>query len=132
LGAGAGDNLTGIVLSLGGAGCGGYLKGAAVGGLGVGAPKVSGLLIGGLGVFGTDFTGIGIAGLLVRIDLNGTLRGAALSAFNYIRGDQRGVTLGLFNYTYKLHGVQIGLLNYVRDNPFLLRLMPLINFSFRD
>jgi len=131
LGAGVGGNFNGLGIGGIGMGCGGHLKGVAIGGIYVGAPKLTGLIIGGLGTYGKDITGAALALGAVIIE-DGTFKGGALSAFNFIKGEQRGVTLGIVNYAYRLHGIQIGLINYVRDNPFLLKIMPLINFNFRE
>jgi len=38
-----------------------------------------------------------------------------------------GLSIGLVNYTAELRGVQIGLLNYARNNPRWLRLLPFLN-----
>jgi hypothetical protein len=54
----------------------------------------------------------------------------AASVFNYIKGEQTGLSLGIVNYSWQLNGVQIGLINYVRDNPPLLKILPLINANF--
>ena len=49
----------------------------------------------------------------------GTLTGVSVSAVNYVDGTQRGLSIGLFNYAETLHGVQLGLLNYAGNNPFV-------------
>jgi hypothetical protein len=132
IGAGTGGNFSGLGFGLIGMGCGNHLQGIAIGGVGAGAPKVTGLAIGGVGAGGQEFTGAAIAIGTVRIENNGVFKGGALSAFNMIKGRQNGITFGIVNYTYELHGIQIGLINYVRDNPLLLKIMPLINFNFND
>jgi hypothetical protein len=132
VGAGTGDNFSGFGFGLVGMGCGDHLQGIAIGGIGAGAPKVTGLAIGGVGVGGKEFTGAAFAIGTVRIENNGVFKGGALSAFNQIKGRQNGITFGIVNYAYELHGIQIGLINYVRDNPLLLKMMPLINFNFSN
>jgi hypothetical protein len=132
IGAGAGGDFTGFGFGLIGVGAGGHLKGIAVGGVGAGAPEVTGLVIGGIGAGALDFTGAALALGFVKIDNNGMLKGGSVSAFNYIKGTQRGITLGIVNYAYELHGIQIGLINYVRDNPILFKIMPLVNFNLSD
>ena len=47
-----------------------------------------------------------------------------------MRGQQRGIAIGIFNYAHTVRGVQLGLLNYVRDNPKGLRLLPIFNTGF--
>ncbi|MEQ8425689.1 MAG: hypothetical protein RIA63_13320, partial [Cyclobacteriaceae bacterium] len=63
---------------------------------------------------------------------SGSMKGASVSAFNHVKGTQKGVTIGIFNYARKQRGFQIGLLNYVKDNPRGLRLLPIFNFHFKD
>ena len=58
------------------------------------------------------------------------LAGLAVSSYNDVRGVNRGVSIGIYNYTRSISGVQIGLLNYVRDNPDGLRLLPFFNADF--
>lgn len=62
----------------------------------------------------------------------GALNGLACAGvFNYVRERQTGVSFaGLLNVAGELHGVQIGLLNYARNNPPGLRLLPLANCHF--
>jgi hypothetical protein len=47
-----------------------------------------------------------------------------------IKGTQKGITIGVFNYARKQRGFQLGLLNYVKDNPKGLRLLPIFNTHF--
>jgi len=133
LGVGAGKNLTGINIGGLGAGAGENVSGITIGGLGVGSPSITGLTFGGLGIGATDIKGVSIAIGTIRIEdeeSEGSYSGLAASAFNYIKGKQTGVSIGIVNYAYKLNGFQIGLINYVRDNPDLLKILPLINFNF--
>lgn len=133
LGVGAGHNITGINIGGLGAGAGERVSGITIGGLGVGAPAIRGLTIGGLGIGATDIKGVTIAVGTIRIEdeeREGSYSGFAASAFNYIKGEQTGVSIGIVNYTYKLNGIQFGLINYVRDNPDFLKILPLINFNF--
>jgi len=115
LGAGAGGNMTGITFGGLGAGCGNTMKGIAIGGLGVGAPRINGFALA-LGY--------------VKVNDEGFLRGFSAGAFNQVKGKLTGVSLGIYNCTYELNGVQIGLINYVRDNPKYMRILPLINVNF--
>ena len=64
-------------------------------------------------------------------DEDGSLTGFSASLYNQIRGRQTGVSLGLVNYAYTLNGFQIGLINYVRDNPKYMRILPVLNAHFK-
>jgi hypothetical protein len=133
LGAGAGERVMGITIAGLGAGAGNSLTGLTVCGLAAGAPSVTGLTIAGLAVGGTKITGVSLAlgTIMVRLDKgDGAYTGLAVSAFNNIRGTQKGVSIGIVNYAYRLKGVQIGLLNFVRDNPKGRKVLPIINFNF--
>lgn len=57
--------------------------------------------------------------------------GLALASYNDIRGVNRGLSIAIYNYARSSPGIQVGLINYVRDNPDGLRLLPLFNHSFR-
>ncbi len=129
LGIGAGRDLTGIGIGGLGAGCGGKMQGLFVGGLGAGAPVVEGLILAGIGAGGNDVTGAVIALGTVRVEDGGRFTGFAFSTFNYIKGRQNGVSLGIVNYARSLKGLQIGILNYVADNPDPFKVLPLINFN---
>ena len=50
-------------------------------------------------------------------------------AVNAVRGYQRGLSIGLVNYAESLFGVQLGLVNIVRDNPSPFRVLPIINIG---
>lgn len=133
LGAGAGEQVMGITIAGLGAGAGKSLSGLTVCGLAAGAPQITGLTVAGLAVGGTRISGISLAlgTIMVRQDKgDGAYTGLAFSAFNHIRGTQTGVAIGIVNYAYRLKGLQIGLLNIVRDNPQGRRVLPIINFGF--
>jgi hypothetical protein len=146
LGIGAGKDVTGTTIGGPGAGAGGSMKGVNIGGVGVGAgerltgltlgglaagaPEVRGITIGGLAVGGNDVKGIQIAGGFIMINEGGRLAGLAASSFNYIRGAQTGLAVGIVNYAYSVKGLQIGLVNIVRDNPRGLKVLPVFNTSF--
>jgi hypothetical protein len=36
------------------------------------------------------------------------------------------------NYARRLHGVQVGLINYARNNPIGLRVLPLLNVNLTE
>ncbi len=48
---------------------------------------------------------------------------------NYIQGTQRGLTIGIVNYARSLHGVQVGVVNIVRNNPKGRRWLPIVNWN---
>ncbi len=146
LGAGAGENATGFQLGLIGVGAGETMTGVNVGGIGVGAgealsgltigaigagsQKIRGVTIAGIAAGGVDITGITAAIGMVKIENDGIHTGFNLSAFNFIKGTQVGFSIGIVNYAYTLKGIQIGLVNYVRDNPKYLKVLPIINANF--
>ena len=82
------------------------------------------------GIGGEDITGVAVAIGTVRIVNDGTFKGLAISAFNHIKGTQKGVAIGIVNYAYRLKGIQIGLINIVRDNPKGRKALPIININF--
>lgn len=121
-----GLNVAGVAI-----GAGDEVKGINMAGVAIGARKITGLSAA-LVVGGKYVNGVQIAPAYMHVVEAGTMKGLAVSAFNHIKGTQKGVTIGIFNYARKLKGFQFGLLNYVKDNPLLLRLMPIMNFSFKD
>jgi hypothetical protein len=64
----------------------------------------------------------------VRVRSDGSLTGLACSAFNQVCGGQRGLSVGVVNYARTLRGVQIGVINRVRDNPRWRRVLPIVNW----
>jgi len=130
LAAGAGQNMTGINLGGLAVGAGQELRGLSVAVLGVGAPTVKGVTLAGGVIGGMEITGLSVAIAHVRIENDGVLTGLTAAAFPYIKGLLKGISLGVFNYAYEVSGIQIGLLNYVADNPPGLKILPLFNTSF--
>ena len=133
LGIGAGQDITGIVIGGLGAGAGNSITGLAIGGLGAGSPKIDGVVLAGLGAGGQEITGATLAIGMIKVDDDmgeGKHTGFTLSAFNYIKGKQTGVSLGIFNYAHNIKGFQFGIINYVRDNPTWLKILPILNFNF--
>jgi len=127
----AGGNITGFTLALLGAGANGNITGITIGGLGAGnAKKIKGITIGGLDISAHNIIGVALSLTNVKVHDNGSLTGFSASAFNHIKGRQTGVSLGIFNFAYKLNGIQIGLVNYVRENPKYLRILPVVNANF--
>ena len=45
-------------------------------------------------------------------------------------GIAAGLAIGIVNYAFRVTGVQIGLINIVRDNPKYLKVLPIMNTSF--
>ena len=131
IGAGAGGDLTGITLAGIGAGSGGTVRGLAIAGIGVGAPRIRGIVIA-AAAGGLDVEGGILAPAYFKIEKGGTVRGITVSAVNHIKGEQHGLSLGVVNYAWEANGWQVGLVNYIRDNPPGLRLLPLINHRWRD
>lgn len=141
VGVGGGGDITGLSVALIGVGAGGRVTGITIGGIGVGAgtrlkglsigaavgsPRVEGIAIGGV-VGGEDVTAGVVAPGYFRIADNGRFKGVVASAFNHIEGEQVGLSIGVLNYTRRLRGVQLGVLNIVRENPVPFRVLPLIN-----
>lgn len=142
LGVAAGHHLGGITLAPLGAYAGGTVTGLTLtGGILRASYRVRGIQAAGLGsvtrhaqgltmspvVIATSGTGLIVAPAYSHGGRTGHLIGASVSAFNHIRGDQRGLTVGVLNIARRLHGVQIGLVNYAGNNPRFLRLLPGIN-----
>jgi len=130
LGLGAGKRLSGINLSGLAAGAGERMAGLTVCGLAAGAKEINGLTLGGLAVGGEILKGVHLAGGMVHVVKDGRLIGFAGSPFNYIRGSQTGLSIGIVNYAFRVKGIQLGLINIVRDNPRYLKVLPVFNTSF--
>jgi hypothetical protein len=130
LGLGAGKRLSGINLSGFAAGAGERIAGLTICGLAAGAKEINGLTLGGLAVGGEILKGIHLAGGMVHVVKDGRLTGFAASPFNYIRGSQIGLSIGIVNYAFRVNGIQLGLINIVRDNPKYLKVLPVFNTSF--
>jgi hypothetical protein len=130
-GAGAGGDITGVTIGGFGAGAGGTLRGLAIGGFGAGAPTVRALVLSLIAAGGHDVEGGILAPVYFKVTDDrgapGRMKGVSVSAYNRIKGDQFGLSIGLLNYAWELHGWQIGVLNYARNNPKGLRLLPLFN-----
>ena len=130
LGLGAGKKLVGINIAGIGAGAGDLIAGLTVAGLAAGSKEVRGLTVAGAAVGGQNLVGLYIAGGVVHVVKDGSLRGCAVSPFNYIRGAQTGLSIGIVNYAWSVRGVQLGLVNIVRNNPRGLKILPVFNTSF--
>jgi hypothetical protein len=130
IGLGAGKRLTGVTIAGGAAGAGERLAGLTVCGLAAGGKEIVGLTIGGLAVGGQVLKGAQIAGGMVHVPKDGRLVGFAASPFNFIKGAQTGLSIGIVNYAFHVDGLQLGLVNIVRDNPRGLKILPVFNTSF--
>ncbi len=128
LGVGAGESVMGINFGGLGVGAGESLIGLTLAGIGAGAPTVKGITIAGIGVGGKSITGLTMALATIKIIDGGELKGIAVSAYNNIRGTQTGLSIGIVNYAYRVKGLQIGLVNIIRDNPRGRRVLPIINW----
>jgi hypothetical protein len=128
-GAGAGGDITGLTIGGFGAGAGGTLRGVAIGGFGAGAPTVRAMVIG-LMAGGQDVEGGIVAPIYFKVGQKrepGRMQGVSISSWNRIVGEQRGLSIGLLNTAWELNGWQVGVLNYAKNNPKGLRLLPLFN-----
>lgn len=131
VGVGAGGDITGIAIGGLGVGAGGTLRGFGFGGLGVGAPRIEGVVLSVVGAGGEEVVGLSVAPAYFKIATDGYLQGISISAFNDIRrGEQRGLAVGILNMARDLHGLQIGLINIVRNNTPGRRVLPILNFNF--
>jgi len=128
--AGAGENMTGLNIGGVAVGAGNRLVGVNVGGIAVGGKEVQGLNVAGIAVGGEVLKGIHLSSGTVLVTKNGRMVGFAASPFNYIRGNQTGLSIGIVNYAWSLRGVQLGLINIVRDNPKGLKVLPVFNAGF--
>lgn len=127
VGVGAGGDITGIAISGIGTGAGGTIRGLVVSGAAAGAPAIRGVMLSGLAAGGEDVVGAVVAPAYFRVGDGGRFKGASVSAFNYIKGEQHGLAIGILNIARRLNGVQLGLINYARNNPRGLKLLPIIN-----
>jgi hypothetical protein len=151
LGAGAGEDMKGITIGGLGAGAGGSMKGITIGGIGAGSGKeLSGIAIAGIAAGsprvraliiapaagGNDIAGFFIVPVYLQAGSKDSneedvkMGGVSIGAVSMIKGTQKGVTIGVFNYARKQRGFQLVLLNYVKDNPKGLRLLPVFNMHF--
>jgi len=130
VGLGAGKRLSGLNISGLAAGAGEVVSGLTVCGLAAGSKELRGVTIAGGALGGEVLKGVHIAGGMVHVVKDGRLVGFAGSAFNYFRGSQTGLSIGIVNYAFHVDGIQLGLVNIVRDNPKYLRVLPVFNTSF--
>ena len=142
-GMGVGGDVTGVMLNGFGMGAGGTIRFLSLAGGGIGATRLEGIAIAG-GVLGArEMQGVMIAGFWNRVRREdhgwfgrrrtvggpARLEGVGISAFNQVLGHQQGLTIGLLNYAWSLNGLQVGLINIVRDNPPGRRVLPVLNWG---
>jgi len=131
LGVGAGEKIKGITISGLGVGAGNELCGITLAGLGAGSRTLRGLTIAGIAVGGKELKGVQLALGTVRVADDGCMSLFSASAFNHVQGIQSGLSIGLVNYARRLVGLQLGVINIVKDNPKYLRILPLFNAGFK-
>lgn len=146
VGVGAGERLAGLTfagigagsksvrgLTIAGIAVGGEdVRGLSLAGIAVGGEHVGGLAVGGIAVGGKQMSGVFLAGAFTKIVEDGRLRGVVASPFNHLKGTVTGLSLGIVNYAYRIEkGIQIGLVNIVRENKPGLRVLPVFNADFR-
>ena len=73
--------------------------------------------------------GLHVAGL---VWFSTNYKGASLSAINLTKGRLSGLQIGIYNQTATAKGVQLGLINYIKENPKGLRILPFINMQWKD
>ncbi|MBX7119574.1 MAG: hypothetical protein K1X31_11290, partial [Gemmatimonadaceae bacterium] len=127
-GIGAGGEIVGLAIGGAGVGAGDRIHGLAIGGLGVGSPRIEGVAIGAY-VRATDVRGVIIAPVLFRSFREADVHGGVVAPVVITNGLQRGLAIGIVNYAHALDGVQVGLVNYVRDNPAGRRVLPVVNWG---
>lgn len=128
VGVGAGGRLTGLAIGGIGVGAGGTFHGLGIAGVGVGAPTLEGGAIASM-VGGRTVRAVVIAPILFRTTEDAEFTGASLSSVNAVRGHQTGLTIGIVNYAESLFGMQLGVVNVVRDNPSGRRVLPIVNWG---
>jgi len=130
LGVGAGGKLVGLNIAGIGAGAGDSLSGLTFAGVGAGSTNVRGLVVAGVAAGGQHIRGVLLAGAFTALGKDGDLRGIAAAPVNWHKGSTTGLSIGIVNYAWTLKGLQLGLVNIVRDNPPGLRVLPIFNAGF--
>ena len=51
------------------------------------------------------------------------------SGVNIVYGHQRGLAIALVNYAESMNGLQLGVINIIRDNPSGRRVLPVLNWG---
>jgi hypothetical protein len=122
-------------------GVGGTLRYVSLNGLGAGATRIEGMSVTAGMITTPHAEGVMAAGLWLRIrrwdderpdrqsDYDARLEGVGIGAFTQVLGHQQGLTIGIVNFARSLNGVQLGLINIVRDNPAGRKVLPVINWG---
>ncbi len=145
LGVGAGGTVSGITIGGLGVGAGEQLKGLVVSLIAAGSPEVKAIAVAPV-VGSINMKGLIIAPAYMKVGYTrknmqadgeetreneeGSFKGIGISAFNQIKGSLNGVTIGAVNYTHTIKGIQIGIINIVKENPKGLRVLPIFNMRF--
>ena len=141
VGFGVGGNASGFFANLGGMGVGGTLRYVSINGIGVGATRIEGLSVAGGYTTTPHASGVMAAGLWLRVriwddeppngarDYEARLEGVGIGAVTQVLGHQQGLTIGIVNFARSLNGVQLGVINIVRDNPPGRKVLPVINWG---
>lgn len=119
-------------------------NGIAISSLLMSMRKGNGLIITGVYLRADTLRGLICSLLIEGKSDNAILQGVAISGdvrFKYVDGiilaagsdvkNMNGVQIGLINEADNIRGFQFGLINHVRNNPKLLRWLPLFNTNFR-
>ncbi|MAC95916.1 MAG: hypothetical protein CMC96_10470 [Flavobacteriales bacterium] len=81
----------------------------------------------GLSLIGQSFQGISnglyVSGLIYKSEKT---NGVSISSFNF-NEKGNGIQIGILNHSKQFNGVQFGLVNIIKENPKLIRILPLIN-----
>ncbi len=129
VGVGSGNNLTGIFIGGIGVGCRYLLRGVAIGGVAVSAESIHGAAVS-VGANGAlHLRGVMASLLYNRIRPRGQARGLLLAGYNRVSGKLTGISIGIVNEAEHLHGVQLGLINIIHENPGIASVFPIFNFG---
>jgi hypothetical protein len=88
---------------------------------------ITGMTFAGYKVKAPEIVGVNVSILWSE---SSSLTGFTFAGYNRTYGLQQGLVIGIFNHTEDLLGIQIGLLNYVENNPPWARLLPIFNANF--
>ena len=93
------------------------------------ADKLNGIVVSGFGNYILDMNGIALTSLMNRIHSG---NGLQLSVFSNKSRNFNGLQISLYNRAKTGRLVQLGLINYIKENPKGLRILPFINMRFRS
>ena len=75
----------------------------------------------------TTVTGVHLSGITTQVDYS---EGIIAGLYNCVYTQQTGISIGVFNRATVYKGLQIGLLNYIENNPPWARYLPIVNAHF--